>query len=403
MVLLIFSILITLLLPLPSVIINFFAFIFSNKFKKIHGFLFALSLACVAYVWIPENKMDLYRWYQTMDIMKNYTFNDLLMLFEDGFEFFNYFIIFIINKFNNHSLLQFIVALIGYFEIFWIIADYQQTKKFNKVSIFLSTTLILLSLDFIGFISGLWFNLAIINFSLGIYLKYFKEAKILPYIFFIISIFTHISTIFIFIIYLIVIFSKSKFTFKKSIVLFIIFLLIDPIIVFLNSNINSEFIHYIYKLYNSYFINGDRFASLHNGTNMISAVSRIIFCSLVLYYSVKKSKNVENIIKYDNKYTKFVLYTSISVLAILFNATVFVRFAFFVELISIPLIMDLFNNNFMENFSLKKRMVPVLIFSIFIICLMAYRQNNSIKSSNLPFYYNKNILNNIFSLDNGGN
>ncbi len=394
LIILFFSIIITIFLPLPSIILNILCFIVSKKYKKYHGVILAFSLACTAYIWNPSAKMDLYRWHLAMDSMKNYSFKNIIELFKINFEFFNYYIIFIINKLNNNNLLQAFVSFIGYSEILWMLADYQKEKKINDFSFTLTTVLILISLDYIGFISGLWFNLAIINFALGVYLRFFKEKKYIPWFLFIFSILTHISTIFILFMFMLCNLTKKRVTIKILITVFLAFILIDPIITALNSTFNNEIIHIVYRMYFSYFINGNQFASLHNGSNIISAIARILLCIIIAYKSTKN----EGI---SPKYIKFILLTSTAVYAILFNATVFVRFAFFIQLASIPMIMSYFTTIDSKKQINKAKMSTILL-AFLIISIMIYRQNNSINNSNLKEDFNSNIVNSVLKLKNRG-
>lgn len=387
--LIIISILATIFLPIISVFINIANFILIKKERKIYALLAAFSLGLVAYTWKPAMAYDLYRWQQEIRIFSYSDFSAVIQRVITDLEPLNYSIKYIISKTGNFNLVQFFISFIGYYEILWIIADYSQNKKINILPFTIGTLFILLSLKYIDFISGLWFNFAIINFALGIYLDYTKNTKKIHWIFYLISVLTHISTIFIL---LMLIISKTIKTenYKKIIaVTFIISLLLGPILLFLDTHINMYIIHYISRLYNSYFINGDRYDYLHAGTNLLFAVVRLLI-TLTIFYNERK-----NLKEYNPKLIIFILLTSASTSAILFHAKVYIRFIFFIQLSAIPI--------FFSFLSKKNTYFKTLIISSIVLfsALLIRIQYNQMKSSELLKCINYNLNKNVFNLKNG--
>lgn len=376
-------ILFTILFPIISLPFNFLIFLFTHKYKKIYAFLMAFSLASIAYVWNPGSEMDLYRWHLEVINFKSFNLHELSEYIKINLEPINYLIKYCVSKTGNVNLLQFIVVFIGYYEILWMFSDYSYRKSI-KISAFLITILFVISsLQYIGFISGLWFNFAIINFALGFYLNYERNTKWIHWIFYIVAPLIHISTIFILCLLVFTKMKKRKVKLFSLIIVFIVFLMIGPILTFINSKIN---IQYIYNLYESYFINGSQFAVLNNGTNLYLAICRLFICLLI----VNSVKNNE-----EKKYN-FIIFVIVSVFAILISSTVFVRYAFFVQLISIPLIMDYFNKSV-----ITKKICGIGIVVIIVSLLMFYRQYTSLKTSGIIPSIENNLFNNIFSLKNG--
>ncbi len=389
LIILIISILITFLFPMLSFPINITNYVLIKKERKIYALLVAFSLGLIAYTWKPAIAYDLYRWQQQIRIFSYSGFSAVIQRIITDLEPLNYIIKYIISKTGNFNLVQLFISLIGYYEILWIIADYSKNKKINILPFTIGTIFILLSLKYIDFISGLWFNFAIINFALGIYLDYTKKTKRIHWMFYLISVLTHISTIYILIMLII---SKTIKTenYKKIIVItFIISLLFGPILLFLDTHINMYIIHYISKLYNSYFINGDKYDYLHAGTNLLFSVVRLLI-TLAIFYNERK-----NLKEYNPKLIIFILITSASTSAILFHAKVYIRFIFFIQLVAIPIFFSFLSK---KNTHFKTLIISLIIF---LSTLLIRIQYNQMKSSELLKCINYNLNKNVFNLKNG--
>lgn len=387
---LIISITLTVFLPIVSLMINLVNFVLIKKERKIYAFLLALSLGLIAYIWEPTITSDLYRHQLEMKSFYYSGFSAVIARINTELEPLNYIIKYIIAKTNNYNLLQAFISFVGYFEILWIISDYSKKKETKLSAVAIITIFIILSLKYISFISGLWFNISIINFALGVYLEYTKKAKQIHWIFYIIAISLHISTVYLLILLLAVKLSKSINLKKITITAFIVSLLLGPMITLLNKHIDLYFIHYIYKLYNSYFIMGDRFDYLHSGTNLIFSILRLIITLIIIY------KEKENLKKYNKKYVMLILITSASISAILFSAKIYIRFIYFVQLISIPILLDYFSKK------LDKQQLAISITVILFCGTLLIPQYNQMKANKLFKCIEHNLSHNIFNLENGG-
>lgn len=389
MFILIFSILITFFFPMLSFPVNIANYFLIKKERKIYALLTALSLGLIAYTWEPSITYDLYRWQQEINLFSYCDFSAVIQKISIDLEPLNYVIKYIISKTGNPNLVQLFISFIGYYEILWIIADYSKNKKINILSFSIGTVFILLSLKYISFISGLWFNFAIINFALGIYLDYIKKQKKLPWIFYLAAVLTHISTIYILMMLIISKVIKTTKYKKLIIITFLVSLLLGPIIIFLDTHVNMYIIHYISKLYTSYFINGDTYDYLHAGTNLIFAIVRLII-TLIIIYSEKK-----NIKEYDSRLITFILLTSVSTAAILFHAKVYIRFIFFIQLAATPLFI-----NFLSKKRCDFKMLTMLFIMLFSLILIK-GQYEQIESSELPKCIDYNLNRNALNLKNG--
>lgn len=390
-ILIIISCIVTFFFPMLSLIINAFNCIIVKKKKKIFAIFVALSLATVAYVWKPSSIYDLYKWHSEVKMFNNYNLNDLINHITINYEPMNYIIKYLCSKIGNINMLQSIVCFAGYYIILWIISDYTTQNKCNNFSFTIVSIFAILSVGYINFISGLWFNLAIITFALGIYLNYAKNTKWLHWVFYILSISIHISTVYILLILITSRILKVKKNFKIIIIIsYFASLFIGPVLTFLNLNINISIIHYIYKLYVSYFINGSQFSNLHTGINLYEAIIKLLICVLFICNSKDKIK------EYNKEYLLFLAILIPSILALVFEAKIIiVRYSFFVVLILIPLLLDYFTKE--KN----KKIICVTCGLLMFFNILAYRQFQAIEKAQLDKCIDNNMTRNILQLENG--
>ena len=187
----------TIALPVVALPFNLVGLVFNRgKARKAFGFLLALSLAFIASIWIPSDKADLYRHYQQVDTLSNFNFNQLGYFLGESLEPMHYFIKFIVAQTNNNCLLQFLVVLCGYFELFWILCDYVDLKKVKASTFIIAFLYVFSSVQFINFISGLWFVFATINVALGVYCYYFRGTKYLHYIIYLLAASLHLGALY---------------------------------------------------------------------------------------------------------------------------------------------------------------------------------------------------------------
>lgn len=375
---------ITMFFPIFSFIFNLLSFIMIKKERKIFAVLLAFSIACIAYVWKPGVEMDLYRWHLEMEVFKNYTLNDLFLFVLKNFEPLNYFIKYILSKTGNYNLLQFFVVFIGYLEIFLILDDYSKQNNIKLMPFTITLLFICISLQFIGFISGLWFYFAVINFFVGVYLDFIKKTKRVHWVFYISSICIHISTLLIFILLVFVKKLKKKINIWELLFVFILFFSIDKIIIWLN-NYDISIFKYIYELYYNYFLFGSQFDKLNGGSNLIFGIYRLIICILIIIFY---RKNILD--EFGYKYYNIITTTIATILPILFNANVFVRFILYVQLMVSPILLQYFNTKTSKN----KFFLCTLIFVS--ILIMGIKQYNLINISNIMLDIEANIFKPVF-------
>ena len=338
-ILLLANFILTVLFPILSIPISVFGMIFSNgKFKKWHGFLLALSLAVVAYIWIPGESMDLYRHHRQLFALNDGNTEQLWVYIRKNLEPAHYLIEYFIAQTGKFDLLQFLVVLCGYAEITWIVCDLSEIKKTKRSTFVLILIYAILGLSFINFASGLWFHLATINTALGVYLRYFRKTKYLHYFFFILAPCLHLGTLYM--ILAMIFFGKiplfKKIRLSHLMIIFIGAFMFGTIVSVISNIVGSDSI--IAKIMNGkfteYFINGSQFDYLHTGWNMYIAVSGIVLSLILALYCAKNKR--------DEIFASFVAYMAVFVLANIMNAGVFIRYGYFMMMMSFPLMANVY-------------------------------------------------------------
>ncbi|MBQ3292946.1 hypothetical protein IJG93_01380 [Candidatus Saccharibacteria bacterium] len=387
------SIIFTLVFPLLSLPVNLLGVIFAKgKIKKTYAFLSAFSLAMMAYIFVPDSTMDLYRHHQQLSLFVDFDISRMFGFIQSDFEPLHYFVKFIVAQTGDYNLLQFLIVLIGYFELFFMVADLAELKKMKPWMVGLLLLYVFSSVRFIDFASGLRFNFAIINLALGVYLFFFKKRKYLPYLFFALAVGMHISTLLTAI--PILMFSKLK-RFRElrisTLLILILLSLMPGLIVTLLANIlgtDNGFADMVNKMYNAYFVNGnENFGYLHGGWNLFFPVLNMIIGILVAAYMSKRLAN--------RRYCVFVIYIAAVLLALTVNGGVFMRYGFFVTMLALPVLMDMMTT--VKN----KRLVLLLVSGIVSLTIVQLaRTSLQMDSAGLITEIKNNITNDTLYIVN---
>ena len=375
---------VTFFFPLFSIPLNLFGLVFLKKTRRVFAFLLALSLALVAYAWDPPVKADLYRHHLEMGTISGYSITQLFKHALKELNFIQIFTEFIVSKTGNHDFLQLVIVLLGYYEMFWIVCDYVEKKNIRSPVVAMALIILIVSLKFIDFASGLWFYFAVINFALGVYLKYFRNTKKLHYLFYVISILSHISLLYIVIMVLLM---KVIAPFKKAnwislVVMFLVFSGIGFLIDYAYTHFDFYLVTVLEKMYQSYFLQG-RLSGLIMGWNLYLAIINIACGVLVTVLYQRHEKN---------EYNSFILVAAVSSLALMLQSNVFTRFAFLIVLLAIIPFMEIMNVKILS----RSKLLVILCFSI-MVGLNVSRQVEQIKEYDLL----NNVLDSI--IETGGN
>lgn len=392
-VLLSITTILTILFPILSAPLSLFGLIFAKgKIRKCYGFLLALSLAIMAYIWIPDESMDLYRHQQQVRFLSDFDVGQLSVYIKSSLEPIHYLVKFIVAQIGDLGLLQFLVLLCGYFELFWMICDFAELKEIKRSEFLLLFLFAFISLRFVDFASGLWFNFALINTAMGIYLDFFKHKKYVQYGFYALAVFSHIGTLYMTIV--MIIFSKFRiFRTVKLPVLISVFLLafsFGSIVLFLNNIFganSSSIMTMMNSMYNSYFINGDRFNDFYTGWSFYFRIASIALCFVLAFWHNRK-----NIL---NEYSSFLIYSMIFIVGTMINAEIFARYGYLMVLLSLPLI-----TNFLRNSSSKKLRTFLIIFIVSLIILQIPRMYIQMETTGLARQIKQNLTNSMITIMN---
>lgn len=376
------------LIPVLSIFILIFSIGITKKNRLIIFLLMAGILAIVAFYFNPRVEYDLYRHHKKMEIIRQYNFNEVKEFFvkNNEVEPLRILVMYLVSQATtNNNILQLIITFIGYSIIFYMINDYAKIKNIKNWIVLFTTIFIFFSLYYVDFISNLWNHLAIIIFSLGIYLEYIKKKnKKICYLLYIITPLLHISMIIPLV--LKIVFSyiyKEKINKLNIIILFIILIVPFTLINILPNITDNYIILSIVKMYNNYFIEADKYETIYGGKNLILTISQLIIYAYILF-KTKEREKINNIA---------ILYL-LSVILLVIDAQIFSRFVFLIQLISIP-ILDNYLNDLNNKNIINKLFIVLLV--IFTITLGILRIRNFI-NLNLDFnnIFDKKITSNLF-------
>lgn len=350
-------IILTFLFPIIGIIFSFCGMIFSKKYKLLYSICASLSLATLAYLYVPTSIEDLYRHH--LNVLK-YTYitnKDFINILLTEIEKIRILIEYIVCKIGNVNLLQFMVTFITYMLIFNIV-----NKNFNKNDSNFKYALILLftffSFSYMSIISNLWYMLAVSIFSLGIYKEYNESKKICAYILYILSILVHSSIIFPLGLLILFKIFKNKINIKLVLFMLILFSSIGIILNFLVVNYNNAIISELYNYYLPYFENAEFISSMHPTRLMIIYLIKLIPYFLIYTFNNKDdSKDIDKL-SICYMYAIFILYMFSS-----FS----VRFIPIVQLCGIDILLNCFNQMKNKKYNLVFLLIMTLIGIIWIL------------------------------------
>ena len=358
----VFCVILTVVFPLIALPLNFVGVIVAkSKMRKFFAFLLAFSLAILAYIWIPDSTMDLYRHHQQLGLFTDFDFSQMGVLIRANLEPLQYLIKFFVSQTGNYNLLQFLIVLCGYFELFWIVCDYCQIKNARRSTFLLVLLFAFSGVRFIDFASGLWCNFAIINIAMGVYLEYFRNTKWIQYIFYLVAACLHTGTVYV--VVLTILLSKFRL-FKKQrlstlLLCFLVILSIGGIVAFMNNLLGTEstIVSMFNRMYDSYFVNGEQYNELHSGWSLAFAIGNMLLSFVLSIWHYRKNKM-------NDTYSSLVMYLSVCIFATTLIAGVFMRYGFLLVILSVPLMVDYL-------IMMKSKRLRIAFISIIMILVVA--------------------------------
>lgn len=372
-----------LVVPIMSIPILIIAFIKDSKYRKIYGFLLAISLGIVSFeIDVKKLNLDLRVYYGQMEMLKFMNFSKVLDILILEKEPITNLMFFIIAKIGVYPLWQFITTFINYFIIFFILSDYAKIKKIgNKTfAIILIFTVALMNNIFL--LTGIRNTCALMIYLYLLYSEYIKQKKGIIYkILYIVPVLIHMSMIIGIIIRILINIKIKKYRIFV-IIGFIIYASSPSLILQLSGLLGkiSIFSDLIDKL-QVYLFNSMTF-----NFNSIAHLFLLIYF-MFYYYRISKKRKQEQI--------KITNLCNALELVLIFNICSFSYWDIFLRWSDISII--LFSLFLMDNVKMikMKKSINMLIMFCFLISYI-YIQNVNLKelniSKNLNEYCYKNIV-----------
>ena len=141
-----------------------------------------LCIAIIAYNIVPNETLDLYRYFEIIDFFKTHSFFDAAVFMGTSyngvtgslFDLFCY----LIARFSNPNLLTFIVTFLYYGIVKYITVDSMKEQQINFFKIFFLKIFNFAITMIVFNVTGLRYPLAIALFCLGLYIYLYKEGNI---------------------------------------------------------------------------------------------------------------------------------------------------------------------------------------------------------------------------------
>ena len=390
------SMILTLFFPMLSIPLNIFGIIFTKgKIRKTYGFLLAFCLAIIAFIWVPDNTMDLYRHHQQVKALADFDVAQLGTYIKAELEPMHYLIKFFVAQIGSHNLLEFIVVFCGYSELFWLICDLAELKQIKKSTLILILVYAFSSIRFIDFISGLWFNFAMINIGLGVYLEFFRNTKRIQYVLYALAVCLHVSALYAVVLLILInklrVFKKVRFS--VLLILFLTMVSFGGVVLLINNLFGSDssLVVLLNRMYNGYFVNGAQFDDLHTGWELYLSLVNMTLCFVLGFWYCKKGK-------IKNEYGSLLVYLTVSVATILIGAGVFIRFKTLLVILLLPIIIA-----YLDTVKNKAKILLFISGMILLTSLQLFRSYTQAQAASLLEQVNHNVTNSVFYiLENEG-
>lgn len=378
---LILAIILFLILPIMSIPVLLIAFIKDSKYRKIYGFLLAISLAIISFkIDVKEIALDLKVYYGQMTMLKFINFSEMFEILISQKEPITNLMFFFIAKIGIYPIWQFITTFINYFIIFFILSDYAKTKNIGNKTFTIVLIFAIVFMNNIFLFTGIRNTFALMIYLCILYNEYIKQKKGIIYkILYIVPVLIHMSMIIGIIIRILMSAKKHK----NLIVIGLIIYAVSPNLIVQISSLIGElpvFSDLVAKLQVYLFD-----ARVINFNSLLHMVLLIYF--IVVYYALVKKRKQENL-EITN------LYKALEII-LLFNICSFNYWDIFLRWSDISII--LFTLCLMDNTKIIKIKGNPNILIVFVIFIaFFYIQYANLKglniSKNLDEYCYKNII-----------
>lgn len=342
---------------------GFFAIKKAQKKWQIHliFLLVLVVLTIMAYFFVPTEYTDLYRWTEYMHI---YRLRDIKTFFSfaitrdtPG----SHLYIYLISKLNNDRLLPAITNLIVYSLIFYIFLSASSKNKISSNGIAYTFLAFMCAGRFLEIISYIRFFIAALMIAVCVYREiYLKRFNVFHLLLYAAAISFHTFSIVLIGLRLVLLLFKMRWYISLIIVSIAASLLVLFSVLF-SQQFASFISKVVYYLFDTSYV--------YVWEYIISALWLLLLCFLMLnyYLFVNNKKN-------NNDYLLLIAVLLVSSFVFCFIYTVFQRLVSFVFVVSLPVLMVVFDNKINQRMDIPIKTISILI--ILAICILACSRGN---------------------------
>ena len=164
----IFLYFLTMISPIIAMPFSFILILVDPKNRKHYMIQNSISLAFFAYCWEPTPGFDLYTWHIICSQLRTMRFQSFIEYIKTTGEPINTIIKYIVAQTGNYSLLQFSIILVGYLLLNNLLFKmYTKIGKESKSVFFVYYILMMATMLYVHFASGLFYTLSALIFANG--------------------------------------------------------------------------------------------------------------------------------------------------------------------------------------------------------------------------------------------
>lgn len=385
---LVFNTIIFILFPILSLPFQLIGFLGNEKTKnkKIYGIYIAVIMGIIAFYIVPGEGLDLYRYYEIIEQMKNLSMKNFLNEYLIRPELLINFCFWGVSKIGIKELITFITTTCIYAIVNYIYIDYLDKKnKQNTLSNIFIYIFIITILNFLHVASKIRNILAIAIYSLIVYMEFYKNKKnIFIKLAYIIPVLIHQSLILGIILRLMynIDFTTNKKN-RKILGIICIIILVSPNLILLAGGFFSKIpgLYQVTSKINTYMINNVVASQTYYFFRIINLLIYIITINYTIKYQKGKNKLYDAMIVNTYIVTSLVIYYDI--LDRFIHMLIFLNTCVLIDFIYIK------NKNIIKEI--------ILILSVIVLAGFFNLQFSILKPVNFG-ELNNNIANNIFSI-----
>ena len=301
--------------------------------KNYYILLFCISVGMISFYIEPIQKLDLYRYFNQMDLLGQLDFTEFILKYIFKPELLSNLVFFFISKTGHYGLLSMIATIVSYYFIIKCVLDYGNKRNMKLIEKIVILILILSVMIYTHFATRIRNNVAIVICVYAFYREYVQgKSNFLTKILYILPCFIHTSMLFAVIIRLIL-FLKEKYLRIVVLIIMLILVVGTSYITTVGDILSnfSMFSSYDDKI-TDYIINRGEYEP----TNVKVKLLFVIFMLFNIIYVMKK---------YDYKkenpnYVKLVLTADLIILSVVQYNDIFLRFFYLVFFVNIKLFID---------------------------------------------------------------